>query len=326
MSNCVTLRGLDGSNPLGFLAALGAFRVLDLQLQNAKPRMHWEIFNGAWRPILTGDRESFNEESIIEGLDSYLSDPPQMELLKEIGNDLTINGKRLAALAAKSLAECNCHRSNEVAFRRIPCDFLASFGCDAITADGTPDSNIDDTALRTMSGAGHQHFVLFMREIVEKTNADHLRSTLFERWTYEDAGRGLNLRWDPADDRRYALRWKNPSNDPNVTVRGANRLAIEALPLFSTAPDGRKLQTTGFTQRWRQGVRWTWPIWTRPVSLDTARSIIQLSDLQPPKMDADESIVTNWRSRLEHLGIAVVLQSQRITTGKFRNFTPAKPL
>lgn len=50
--NGVLLRGLDGSNPLAFLAALGTLRMLHLSMANETVRMSWEEHEGAWRPRL----------------------------------------------------------------------------------------------------------------------------------------------------------------------------------------------------------------------------------------------------------------------------------
>lgn len=324
MNDSETLVGLDGSNPLAFLAAIGTLRVLDLQLPRANVKLHWKTREGAWRPVISCAAVPFDQATIVETLTEYLASPPQLPLLEEIGPDLTISGARLRHLGMESLA-ASLHDPEGELRRRVSADYVVAFGCDAITADNDPDSQIEDTAFRTMSGAGHQHFIKFMRDIIAATDASHLRASLFEPWTYNDSGRGLNLRWDPADDRRYALRWKNPSTDPNTTMRGANRLAIEALPLFPTAPAQNALQTTGFTRRRRLGVRWTWPIWTSSVNIDTCRSILQLAAVQPPPPTEDATALDAWRAGLERRGIAAVFQSQRITTGKFRNFTPANP-
>lgn len=326
MNSTLILTGIEGSNPLGFLAALGTLRVLTLCGAGRSLRMHWEACVGAWRPVLSSDDGMLDEDSVIGRMIDFVGAPPQVELLEEIGPDLTISGRRLRFLTQKALADCERALEIHHLLLRARVDFVAAFGCDASTVDGEPDSLIQDTALRTMSGAGHQHFIAFMRELIVSTNADHLRTTLFTSWTYKDPGRGANLRWDPGDDRRYALRWKNPSGDPNTTVRGANRLAIEALPLFTTAPDGDTLQTTGFAQRRREGVRWTWPLWSAAINLDTVRGLLQSSEVQPPPAQAPQAELQRWRSALAVRGIAAVFQSQRITTGKYRNFTPARAL
>src|SRR5690606_31759225 len=69
---------------------------------------------------------------------------------------------------------------------RIDADFLAAFGSDAVANDN---GVMTDTALRTMSGAGHQHFLKFFRELVARTDAGHLRRALLLPWDYADEGR-----------------------------------------------------------------------------------------------------------------------------------------
>jgi hypothetical protein len=136
----------------------------------------------------------------------------------------------------------------------------------------------------------------------------------------------MNLRWDPIDDRRYALRWKNPSADPPTTMRGANRLAIEALPLFPTAPNGDELATTCF--RSRKGTFFTWPIWEGELSLPVVQMLLQRSISRLGESSDDEAATVNdgtaMATQRKALGIVAVFRSQRITVGKFRNFTPAK--
>jgi hypothetical protein len=122
------------------------------------------------------------------------------------------------------------------------------------------------------------------------------------------------LRWDPIDDRRYAMRWKNPSSDASTSMRGANRLAIEALPLFPTAPMGNMLETTGF--RVHKGVHWYWPIWDCQLELQVVQSLLNRRAILSKDSNAPNSI--------GDMGITAVFKSQRITIGKFRNFTPAK--
>ena len=193
-------------------------------------------------------------------------------------------------------------------------DFVAAFGSEAVvTRDG---KSIQDTALRTMSGAGHQHFLGTIKQLHDAATLPHLCKALFSTWDYSDTK--LGLRWDPEEDRRYALRWGNPSDtskNPIRTMWGANRLAIEALPLLPTVPDGRELETTGFTRRDR-AVLFTWPIWECAVSPDVVRSLLALAGVQEPEPD---------RTKLRAMGVAEVYRSQRITVGKYRNFTHACP-
>jgi hypothetical protein len=46
------LRGLDGSNPLAFLAALGTLRSLSLVLPTEQVKLAWTEYAGAYRPMI----------------------------------------------------------------------------------------------------------------------------------------------------------------------------------------------------------------------------------------------------------------------------------
>ena len=310
----IPLIGLDGSNPLAFLAALGTLRTLSLMHPDAEVRMNWRIDSGSWRPVITLPFADVDERSLCGDMVDWLATPPQMSLLEaeELGDNLTISPQTFRWLSRRYLARAASDEPTALA----ALEFLAAFGTDAAHQPHSKDHSLmQDTALRTMSGAGHQHFIKFMREIITKTTASHLYATLFQAWSYQDEGRGMNLRWDPIDDRRYAMRWKNPSSDPAATMRGANRLAIEGLPMCPCAPVGNDLRTTGF--RFDKGAFWSWPIWQGKLTLLVVQSLLQLSAItdkprEPPSLD------------LLSLGIATIYTSQRITVGKFRNLTPAK--
>ena len=60
----IALKGIDGANPLGFLAALGALRGLTMAARrgtlgrsgrdpaSSRVTMHWTMLAGAWRPVV----------------------------------------------------------------------------------------------------------------------------------------------------------------------------------------------------------------------------------------------------------------------------------
>ncbi|GIW91737.1 MAG: hypothetical protein KatS3mg109_2169 [Pirellulaceae bacterium] len=223
-SDSLALPGLDGSNLLAFLAAVGTLRTLALAWPDSEVRMHWERGAG-WNPVLSA-RRSLTKESVVEALHSQLGQMDKYPAFT-VADDLKIPPDQFRHYAVQAVQ--HAHQTGD----RTWADFAAAFGCDAISEENV----IQDTAFRTMSGAGHQHFLKTMRELIELTEPEHLRKALFEPWGYEDDR--PSLRWDPEDDRRYALRWSDPSGDPIRTVRGANRLAIEALPLFPYRPGRR---------------------------------------------------------------------------------------
>ena len=297
--------GLDGANPLAFLAALGAFRVLDETWPEAAVHMHWEERSGAWRPLFTFAMEAMADELLVR-LDTALRAYESHPALR-VDDNLKIPPQRYREYCREAV---KVWLNSD--FRAA--HFAAAFGAEVFTDN---DGNVQDTSFRTMSGAGHQHFLKFMRELIEETNAVHLREALFGTWRYRDPG--PSLRWDPEDDRRYALRWREPSTDPLRTVRGANRLAFEAMPLSPVIPKHRRAVTTGFTGQRSSDTFWTWPIWNRPIPLDVCRSLLCLKALLTvEKMTS--------RAELTGRGIVAVFRTQRISIGKYRNFTPAEAI
>jgi hypothetical protein len=298
------LPGLDGANPLAFLAALGTLRVLTRAWPKRDPRLGWESRGGRWTPFLDLVGTA-TPEGVVAALD-----PALRMMVGHAAFSFAANLK----LPAEDFAEFArpAGQAARTGGDAVAAEFAAAFACEAtVNEDGT----VQDTAFRTMSGAGHQHFLQFMAELARLTTAAQIQAALFSPWRYEE--QKLSMRWDPADDRRYALRWDDPSGDVIRTVRGANRLALEALPLLPVAPVGRDLETTGFGSPYGRGAFWTWPIWEPPLPLDTVRTVLALDALQAARPD---------RRELAARGISEVFRCERITVGKFRNFTPAQAI
>lgn len=312
MSHEIELSALDGGNPLALLAALGTLATASEAPGLSDVRLGWR-WRGAWRPYLV-THDAVERGHLVEALASVLGNdraarPFEIQTVSgDIAEDLTILPTDYRRYARRASEAC-------IDEPRLA-DFAAAFGSEsAVGMTG----QIVDTAFRTMSGAGHQHFLGSMRELVAKTKGHHLSAALFEEWTYQDDR--PTMRWDPEDERRYALRWREPSGDKIQTVRGANRLAVEGLRCFPVSPVGRRALTTGFTGRGASDTFFTWPIWDSPLRLDVVRSMLALSELGTVGQVAKGL----ERSALRRLGIVEVFRSQRLTTGKYRSFSPAQP-
>jgi hypothetical protein len=318
----IPLIGLVGDNPLAFLASVGTLRTLSQTWPTRQVRMSWHLV-ATWQPVLHV-QGSCNEGEIVQALVSALSgrdSAPEFTLGYERGGapkDLAIEVEAFTEIAGTAARAATVKDRNWS-------DFCAAYGSDAFPTEST----IQDTAFRTMSGAGHQHFLEFMRKLAktpspgstgrrssENTGTDdtHICSALFAPWTYEDPGPAM--RWDPRDDRRYALRADNPSasrDDPIRTMRGANRLAIEALPCFPTAPAAGGLLTAGFL---RDEPVFSWPIWEPRITLPALQSLLLHPEVVSEKPRRDV---------LGPMGVVEIFRSRRITMGRYRNFTPAVP-
>lgn len=304
------LAGIDGANPLGFLAALGTLRTLAHAWPDRNVRMSWRQHAGAWRPVLHAHSELTPEATVL-ALASQLEDWGDLRAF-DLGDNLGVAPEDFRTFVLEAVQQLDTDDNPT----REWVDFIAAFGCESILAKDNQKTKIEDTALRTMGGGGNQHFLKFCRDIRAATEPDHLRKSLLHPWDYSDPGRGLHLRWDPESDRRYALRWKDPGADAAFTMRGANRLAIEAMPLLPAVPSAGRLETTGFRSDARRHIYLCWPIWTVPINLDTCRSLLAIAPATEHKKSTDAA---GLRAR----GIDHVNQSQRLTVGKYRNFAPS---
>src|SRR5439155_20968002 len=123
-----------------------------------------------------------------------------------------------------------------------------------------------------------------MRSVMQRTSADHLLRSLFHAWDYADALDNQSLHWEPSEDRRHAYQWHMPSGDPTRKKRGgmlgANRLALEAWPLFPSFPAGDRVTTRGFKGKRASDTFLTWPLWKNPLGIDTLASLLALKHLQ----------------------------------------------
>lgn len=298
------LVGLRGDNPLAYLAALGTLRSAAGVWGN-DARMTWRQ-TGGWRPTLTVERVD-DRASLVAGINDWLAARAEDPVIHDD------DGVPFKNLTIEPVVFRRVVRDDAASAERL--EMLAALGTDATTGE-----MIHDSGFRTMSGAGHQHFLESVAKLGSVTRAEDIERTLFEPWTYTDDLPYLRL--DPRDDRRYALRWQDPSDQSKGfrirTVRGANRLAVEGFRLFPVIPQQREVQTTGFRRVGRETF-WTWPIWSGELTLRTILSLLSLESLQLLGEENDRKL----RAVLTALGVVAVFRSRRITIGKMRNFTPA---
>jgi hypothetical protein len=295
LSDGILLGALDGSNPLAFLAALGTLRLVHLSAQCPEPRMCWERSGGFWRPKLVGLGK--DENGLIEILGRSLWAP--VEHFGPLGKNITAPSETFAKFIQQAYG--TAERKD-----RRTADFAAAFGCEV--CEDRKRKRIKHTDLCFITGSGHQDFLGTMSTLAEEVTSEDLRDALFGEWRKEKSP-SMSMRWDPLDAAEYALQWDNPSGQGAWTVRGANRLAVEALPYFPTMPVKGGLQTTGFRRRSGED-EFTWPVWTQPVTFDTVRSLVSLAELQedvPP------------RGVLGAMGIEDVYRAERVQIGQGKN-------
>ena len=291
------LNGLDGSNPLGFLAAIGTAVVL--QDVFSAIRLGWEQTEGGWRPSLAGCGD--DEQEFSEKLAEALKDASMTVF--DVDNRMPFDAEKFSR-KLRDVQYCS-----SIADRR-DADFLSSFGTELYPNE--KNGQFQDSRFRMVrSGdSAGQGLPFYAKEMRKKVGIDHIQRTLFHAWDYQD--KGYSLRWDPIEDQRYALRWRDPSKSSQGTMLAANSLAVEALQWFPVMLVGNQAQTTGFQRVGQREIHFVWPIWSPLVGIDTVRSLLALPDLGKD---------------LDQRGIEEVYRSQRIQQNQYySNFSPAESL
>ncbi len=357
------LGGLDGTNPLGFLAALGTL-VVAARGGASGARLRWKR-GYRWVPVLDGLAHAdevalcgalagtLREHSVSEADAKRLTEAQKaMETLgtalKKKREDLRRRklrgaereeaierevrpleaelerarerwieartravprpelalGKRIEDATGEEYRDLARRLLAEGVPPREVLDLLAALWSDACVDDG---GRLEPTPFEFTKGSGHQSFLEDVRKLIGQVAPERIQETLFQPWRYRDPG--LSLRWDPAEDRRYALLDRNPSADGARTVWMANLLAYHALALFPASPCVGGLSVPG----WREDgdrLTFSWPLWEHPADLDTVRSLLAMAELTLPRPDA-----ASLRAR----GIAAVYRAERIEVGDGTN-------
>jgi hypothetical protein len=247
-------------------------------------------------------REAASESRQVS-LEALKNAVPRAELA--LGRDINGTDEEYRGLASDFLIDAG-HAEREAV------DLLAAFSCD------TPldkYGHVTATPFCFLTGAGHQHFLETVCQLIELVTPERIQAALFEPWTYQD-GR-YSMRWDPVEDRRYALMEGDPSPLGSRTMWMANLLAYRALVLFPSAPSRRELGTTAWCRMDDKALAFTWPIWEHPSDPDSIRSLLQLQELGEASPD---------RSALAERGVAAAFRARRIRVNKYINFTPARSL
>ena len=307
-NNALPLPGLDGANPLGFLAALGVFRVLTNAPEVAPVRMKWTPSKGTLVPAIRGSSEqALNQDALLrvvcKGLANDIAKHPA-QLLDVLGNAIDDENKRRRVF----LDQFDQTAGND----RTLADWLAALASDFAPAD----------AINQLQTTRRDYYFGTLASVIKETKIDHLCRSIFHPWDYADPLDNQSLHLDPGEDRRHAHQWNKPAGDldrkKSGGMLGANRLAIEAIPLFTSFPEDGGLRTVGFTGNRSTNTRWTWPLWSIDIALPVVRSLLLLPELQGDPPNPAEIAMLRER------GIVAIYRTNRILVGKTPNFTPTR--
>ena len=295
----IELLGLDGSNPLGFLAALGLLRLVPaakLGFSRETSSAFLDEFDGQASDLaaLVADDASASAASRAAWRFTYTKAATKKQGAREVA-DL----KPTPADFKQFLATCvnSWLLGNEEAAA-----YAAAYGTD-VAVDGK--GNTKPTAFHFT--AAQQTFLGTVEDIRASVTEKWVMTSLFEGY---GAQHGSNLRWDPGAERSWALMASNPSGNGTLVDAPLEWLAFRGLPLLPSFPRATRIITTGVTRRGDE-MTFTWPLWSLSASLHTVRSALQLDWTGAAREYAERGVFAICRSRI------------RRTSQGFGNFGPS---
>lgn len=280
----VTLNGLLGHNPLGFLAALGALS-LATDVHGEDVTLRWQEAGPAWVGILGGDGIR-DEDSVVDALLEACS---ARDVDGELGwsKDVRLGSRDEVRHA---IGAASPGRSLEMVA--------------ACTAE-LPLSRNDRppyTPFRLIPVVGRAQLLETAKRESDAPRASDLRAALFDRWRYK---RGVNsLRLDPgARLQARALMAEAPDKAGTNGVPGSVLLGLRGLAFFPLHPAARRLRSAG----WNRGDQFIWPIWDTPLTERVVRVLLGVPWLEDPNTDASlclraHHVVARYRAPRQRLG------------------------
>lgn len=254
----IALDGIDGRNPIAFLAALGVVRLAAESRANDLA-LSWEIReDGVPRPSI--HHPALGRDSLVELLvDAHLSrdlqaelgwTPDIMRITREQAREKISSGDTALShdLTSTLIAELPPRRNGDVPY----------------------------TPFRLIPRVGRARLLSSAMKVAVNVKPADFEIALFGAWRYR---KGFNsLRLDPGariSARAYAA--EAPTNFGPLGVPGAIALATVGLSLFPLQPGRHSANCRGFSSD-RQHLRW--PIWEGGLALAAIRLLLGLPELQ----------------------------------------------
>ena len=250
----IVLSGLSGTNPLGFLAALGLLRLLHRQSEGVRLGF---LSDGSFHPFVEGfdgDLAAFvyGDCTLAEGKQAWFLEYKKQE---KKGVKVVADLKAPPSVFRDFLSSCVerwCTGECEAVA------YAAAFGT-SVAVDGK--GNTKPTAFHFT--AANQQFLATVEAMRASVTYEWAKRSLFEGRAVRS---GLNLRWDPAAERNCALMANNPNDDGTSVAAPLEWLAFQGLQLFPSFPYGTRIIPTGLSGHGND-MKMTWPLWFVPISL-----------------------------------------------------------
>ena len=300
------LAGLEGTNPLGFLAALGL--QVAFESESEQPRLWW---SGDITPRALVD-EGFSIDVLVD---------QALHACRAWAGSTALTPVNHEDMALKRGDQLKLARGDIRVYLQLGQDGEPGASLPAaLVAEGSLDKQGVAKPSDLYFTAGQQKLLKMAREVLEGVTRDDLAIGLRGPWSYDS--KLPSLMWDVADDRVYALRGYDPtgSGEKKLSNPGPEALAILGLSLHPVFAGRERTLTQGCSGSWKNGW-YSWPLWHRPASQHVVRSLLAhaYDHTDDPDRERRQSWFRSW-------GVGTVLKSpiRRSSQGGYGTFGPPK--
>ena len=293
------LTGLEGTNPLGFLAALGV--QVAFVSESQQPRLWWSddvtphaVVDGDFSTDRIADQAL---EVFAEWNESPATNPKRpdgSDMLK--GDELKLTPADLRTYLSQAP---QCESSGALVT--------------ALVAEGSLDKQGAAKPSDLYFTAGQQKFLGMARQILGNTSRAAVIAGLEGPWSYDS--KLPSLMWDVSDDRVYALTADDPKKEKKLTNSGPEALALLGLSLHPVFAGRERTLTQGCSGSWKEGC-YSWPLWCKPASSHAVKSLLAHAYEHPT--------ITDRQRWFRAWGVSKVLRSpiRRSGQGGYGTFGP----
>ena len=287
------LRGLEGNNPLGFLAALGV--QVAFATEADQPHLWWSndvtphaIVDG---PFSVDRIVSRTLEACAKWKDSPAINPKWAK-----GDELKLKREDIRAYLK--------HATQST--------WSGALG-PALVAEGSLDNQNVAKPSDLYFTAGQQKFLVMARELLCNVTGEDIAAGLESPWRYDS--KLPSMGWDISDDPIYALRASDPSKQKKLTNPGPEVLALLGLSLHPVFAGESRTLTQGCSGKWKSGY-YCWPLWDKPASPRVVKSLLAHT--------TDGRKESNRRRWYRSWGVSAILRSpiRRTGQGGYGTFGP----
>ena len=297
--NGTRLRGLEGTNPLAFLAALGV--QVAFTTEDEQPRLWW---SDDVTPHAVVDEEFTIDRVATRALEAFA----------HWKDSLAINPRRTDGSAMPKGDELKLRLEDIKVYlsQAAECGWSGPLAA-SLVAEGSLDKQGVAKPSDFYFAAGQIKFLVAARKILDAVTHDEIVTGLEGPWRYDSQAPSLG--WDVTDDRVYALRANNPSPEKKLTNPGPEALALLGLSLHPVFAGRGRTDTQGCSGSWKSGW-YSWPLWRTPATPRAVKALLAHAYDHPAASNRDRWY-RSW-------GVSAILRSpiRRADQGGYGTFGP----